>query len=58
MGTNVINRLSGNLGTEFPEMQGSSTRNLVYMRTFAAAYPDGIAQQAAAQFRPAAAGSC
>ena len=30
-------------------MRGLSTRNLVYMRTFAAAYPAGIAQQAAAQ---------
>ncbi len=48
-GTKVIDRLSVDLRTEFPGMRGLSTRNLVYMRTFAAAYPDGITQQAAAQ---------
>ena len=48
-GTKVIDRLSVDLRTEFPGMRGLSTRNLVYMRTFAAAYPAGIAQQAAAQ---------
>jgi predicted nuclease of restriction endonuclease-like (RecB) superfamily len=48
-GARVIDRLSVDLRTEFPGMRGLSTRNLVYMRTFAAAYPDGIAQQPAAQ---------
>lgn len=48
-GTRVIDRLSVDLRTEFTGMRGLSTRNLVYMRTFAAAYPDGIAQRPAAQ---------
>jgi predicted nuclease of restriction endonuclease-like (RecB) superfamily len=48
-GAKVSDRLSVDLRTEFPGMRGLSTRNLVYMRTFAAAYPDGIAQQSAAQ---------
>ena len=48
-GTRVIDRLSVDLRTEIPGMRGLSTRNLVYMRTFAAAYPDGIAQRPAAQ---------
>ena len=39
-GAKVIARLSRDLSREFPEMRGFSTRNLKYMRTFAAAYPD------------------
>jgi predicted nuclease of restriction endonuclease-like (RecB) superfamily len=38
-GTNVIGRLASDLRSEFPDMKGLSQRNLVYMQTFAAAYP-------------------
>jgi predicted nuclease of restriction endonuclease-like (RecB) superfamily len=38
-GTKVIDRLSLDLRTAFPDMTGFSPRNLVYMRTFAAAWP-------------------
>jgi predicted nuclease of restriction endonuclease-like (RecB) superfamily len=38
-GTKVIDRLSADLKTAFPDMTGFSPRNLVYMRTFAAAWP-------------------
>lgn len=49
-GSKVIDQLSKDLQHEFPEMKGLSTRNLVYMQTFAAAYPDyEITQQVAAQ---------
>lgn len=48
-GTRVIDRLSVDLRTEFPGTKGFGTRSLVYMRTFAAAYPDGITQQPVAQ---------
>ncbi|SPF49530.1 conserved hypothetical protein [Candidatus Sulfopaludibacter sp. SbA4] len=49
-GTKVIERLSKDLHSEFPDMQGLSTRNLKYMRAFAEAWPDEpIVQQAAAQ---------
>jgi len=36
----VIDRLSADLREAFPDMQGLSTRNLKYMRAFAAAWPD------------------
>ena len=39
-GTKVIDRLSADLREAFPDMQGLSTRNLKYMRAFAAAWPD------------------
>lgn len=39
-GSKVVNLLSNDLRHEFPKMKGLSTRNLVYMQTFAAAYPD------------------
>ncbi len=39
-GTKVINQISMDLRHEFPEMRGFSPRNLVYMQTFARAYPD------------------
>jgi len=45
-GTKVIDRLSADLRREFPEMQGFSPRNLKYMRSFAAAYPDESIVQA------------
>ena len=49
-GAKVIERLSRDLCTAFPEMKGFSPRNLKYMRAFAEAYSDEqFVQQAAAQ---------
>lgn len=49
-GAKVIDRLAADLRRAFPEMSGFSPRNLKYMRSFAAAWPDEpIVQQAAAQ---------
>jgi predicted nuclease of restriction endonuclease-like (RecB) superfamily len=49
-GTKVIDRLSGDLRREFPEMKGVSPRNLQYMRAFAQAWPDeSIVQEVLAQ---------
>ena len=49
-GSKVIDRLGRDLREAFPEMKGLSTRNLMYMRTFAEAWPDfAIVQQAVAQ---------
>ena len=39
-GAKVIERLAQDLQREFPEMKGFSTRNLLFMRGFAEAYPD------------------
>jgi predicted nuclease of restriction endonuclease-like (RecB) superfamily len=39
-GTKVIDRLAQDLKREFPDISGFSARNLKYMRSFAAAYPD------------------
>ncbi len=39
-GAKVIDRLSADLRETFPDMQGLSPRNLLFMRSFAAAYPD------------------
>jgi len=39
-GAKVIDRLSADLRREFPDMQGLSPRNLLFMRSFAAAYPE------------------
>ena len=39
-GAKVIDRLSHDLHTAFPQMKGFSTRNLKYMRAFALSYPD------------------
>ena len=48
-GAKVIDRLSHDLRTAFPEMKGFSPRNLKYMRAFADAWPDGeFVQQAVA----------
>lgn len=44
-GAKVIDRLSIDLRTAFPDMQGLSPRNLKYMRAFAAAWPDGVIVQ-------------
>ena len=50
-GARIIDRLSCDLRDAFPGMQGLSPRNLKYMRSFAAAWPDRrIVQQAVAQF--------
>jgi predicted nuclease of restriction endonuclease-like (RecB) superfamily len=49
-GAKVIDRLSGDLKTAFPDMSGLSPRNLKYMRKFAEAWPDrGIVQRTVAQ---------
>lgn len=49
-GSKVIERLARDLREDFPEMKGFSARNLMYMRDFAAAWPDAeIVQQTAAQ---------
>ncbi|HVI45803.1 MAG TPA: PDDEXK nuclease domain-containing protein [Chitinophaga sp.] len=38
-GTKVIDRISNDLKSAFPDMKGLSSRNLKYMRAFAEAYP-------------------
>jgi predicted nuclease of restriction endonuclease-like (RecB) superfamily len=49
-GAKVIDQLSKDLRSEFPEMKGFSTRNLKYMRKFAQEYPDiTIVQEVLAQ---------
>jgi predicted nuclease of restriction endonuclease-like (RecB) superfamily len=44
-GTKIIERLSNDLKSEFPDMKGLSTRNIKYMRAFAQAYPDFLIEQ-------------
>jgi predicted nuclease of restriction endonuclease-like (RecB) superfamily len=39
-GAKVVEQLAKDLKAEFPEMRGLSRTNLLYMRAFAAAYPD------------------
>lgn len=49
-GARVIDRLAADLRRAFPEMSGFSPRNLKYMRSFAAAWPEeAIVQEALAQ---------
>jgi len=49
-GAKVIDRLAHDLRAAFPEMKGFSRANLMYMRAFAEAWPDGqIVQQAVGQ---------
>ncbi|RJQ50842.1 MAG: DUF1016 family protein [Desulfobacteraceae bacterium] len=49
-GAKVIDRLSADLRQAFPDMTGLSPRNLKYMRSFAAAWPDeAIVQEVLAQ---------
>ncbi len=49
-GAKVIDQLSKDLASEFPEMKGFSVRNLKYMRKFASEYPDAqFVQQLVAQ---------
>jgi hypothetical protein len=39
-GAKIIDQLSRDLQSDFPEIKGFSTRNLKYMRKFAQEYPD------------------
>jgi predicted nuclease of restriction endonuclease-like (RecB) superfamily len=49
-GAKVVDRLSEDLRAAYPDMRGLSSRNLKYMRKFAAAWPDrAIVQQLVAQ---------
>jgi predicted nuclease of restriction endonuclease-like (RecB) superfamily len=49
-GAKVIERLSADLKSEFPDMKGFSTRNLKYMRAVAVGWPEReFVQQVAAQ---------
>lgn len=49
-GATVVDKLSHDLRSAFPEMKGFSPRNLRYMRSFAEAYPDEqFLQQAVAK---------
>ncbi|HEY9312134.1 PDDEXK nuclease domain-containing protein [Williamsia sp.] len=48
-GTKVIDQLAKDLRTAFPEMRGLSRRNLFYMRSFAAAWPEEMVQQPVAR---------
>lgn len=49
-GTKVIDRLSADLRDAYPDMRGLSSRNLKYMRAFAAAWPQKeIVQEPLAQ---------
>lgn len=41
-GTKVIQQLSADLKSAFPDLKGISERNLKYMRAFAAAYPEFV----------------
>ena len=47
-GSKIIDRLSADLKTEFPDFKGFSVRNLKYMRAFAETYP-AFVQRSAAQ---------
>jgi len=49
-GSKIIDQLSADLRQAFPEARGFSVRNLKYMRSFGAAYPEApFVQQVAAQ---------
>jgi predicted nuclease of restriction endonuclease-like (RecB) superfamily len=49
-GSKVVERLAKDLRAEFPEMKGLSRTNLLYMRTFAATWPEElIVQQSVGQ---------
>lgn len=48
-GARVVDRLSQDLRSAFPEQKGLSSRNLRYMRDFAKAWPLEMLQQAAAK---------
>lgn len=52
-GSKIIDKLTADLKTEFPDFRGLSVRNLKYMRAFAEAYPDFlIVQGELAQLQP------
>src|SRR6266567_2654910 len=44
-GAKIIDRLAADLQREFPKLAGYSSRNLKYMRAFAAAWPDRAIMQ-------------
>ena len=46
-GRKIVTKLAKDLKQEFPEMKGFSRTNLMYMRAFAAAWPDASIVQAA-----------
>ncbi len=49
-GSKVVDRLAKDLRAEFPQMKGLSRTNLLYMRSFAEAWPEeSIVQQAVGQ---------
>ena len=48
-GSKLINQISQDLKAEFPEMQGLSTRNLIYCKHFYSFYQNTIVQQPVAQ---------
>lgn len=41
-GGKVVERLASDLGAAFPDMRGFSPRNLLFMRSFAAAFPSAV----------------
>ena len=43
-GSRTVQRLSDDLRAEFPGMRGLAPRNLAYMRSFAAAWPNPVLQ--------------
>ena len=51
-GAKVIDRLSADLREAYPEMRGLSPRNLLFMRSFAAAYPDQAVVKQAVSLLP------
>ncbi len=48
-GSRTVQRLSDDLRAEFPGMRGLAPRNLAYMRSFAAAWPNPVLQHDAAK---------
>jgi predicted nuclease of restriction endonuclease-like (RecB) superfamily len=57
-GAKVVETLSKDLSTEFPDLKGLSPRNLRYMRDFAIAYPQfGILQAPLAKLQDSPAAS-
>lgn len=51
-GTKVVTRLSADLKERFPDVRGFSPRNLRYMKSFAAAWPDQAILQTASATLP------
>ena len=51
-GAKVIDRMSKDIGDEFPDMKGFSARNIKYMRKFALSWDDyEFVQQVVAQIK-------